>query len=1065
LQRLDDWILEERVGSGGLADVYRAVASSGEGRAVALKVLREPERSVAHRKRFLREGRLLARMSHPGLPRCMGAIDGEQPYLVLELLKGRTLSDRIKAGGPLDPRQASLVAIGILRVLAYLHEHGIVHRDVKSSNVYLADDRRVMLLDLGLAADPTDPLTTTLGDVMGTYAYMAPEQLSGAEVDHRCDLYSLGVTLYEALAGVRPYQARGAAGYLQAGRESEPPPLTELCPDAPARLLDTVTRLMARDPTARPSSAGIALAMLTGSGGVQRSLEPPPMVGRAAAIGAIQAVMDAGGVAIITGEIGSGTSRVANWALSTARSEGFETIALRCTGRGPPHDIIDQLARDLGRLSGPVDPDPYLLGQALADQAAEGPLLIVVESAEQCSPAAGDALARILRAARSAAVVVTGVRPPGQITGHEVQLRALTVNEVTQLLRGMLGTHAPPAGLASRLHKMSGGLPAIVVLAVKELVARQALWCEGVGDDGGSLWRLDRTVPMTPTTGLVRLFGEVLAGLSDPSRRLLELLSVAGTALPVDVALEVAGVDASGVDTGPLLRAGLVELFERDQDEWLRLRRPAVGVLVVRQVSRLRQVRIHRALAASLAKLPASSWRDSRVAWHRAHGAEGARAPAALLALAEQLSADDLHASALEVLGRASSLPGVSPDISARLAAARGESLEALGRREEAAEALNAARRLAEDLGDQSLVARTLVDLAAVYQGMGDERRAANLADEALDILDLYPDDPALPRALLLAADNLHAAARPDEAAELYHRCIDVAMTYGRGRFAAIAHGALGVMLAEEGQLEDAVRHLDQETAYLRLHHLRSELITALYRMGRCQRRLGHVDLALEALDEAEHLATAAELDYERALIGIGHAAVWLSLGDLAQARRRLRASRVAIDPDARSAMRLAYREVQLEARLEAGDHQAALATCQAAEVEASRAGHLAVGAYFLGITGVLTADAGALTESMDVLSRGGDRRLAARLLLLGATVGGDAEVLASAEEETRACGDRFLLLEVLYASGSPEHRQEAAAVAERIFDHLSPALAEVFERKPSVRWALARRGSDDSTG
>lgn len=1063
MQRLDDWILEERIGSGGLADVYRAVPA-GEGRPVALKVLREPERSVAHRKRFLREGRLLARMSHPGLPRCMGAVDGEQPYLVIELLRGRTLSDRIKAGGPLDPRQASFVAIGILRVLAYLHEHGIVHRDVKSSNVYLADDRRVMLLDLGLAADPTDPLTTTLGDVMGTYAYMAPEQLSGAEVDHRCDLYSLGVTLYEALAGVRPYQARGAAGYLQAGREAEPPPLTELCPDAPARLLDTASRLMARDPAARPSSAGIALAMLTGSGGVQRSLEPPPMVGRAAAIGAIQAVMDAGGIVVVTGEIGSGTSRMASWALRTARDEGFETIALRCTNRGPPQDVIDQLARDLGRLSGPVDSEPYALGMALADQAAEGPLLIAIESAEQCSPAAGEALARILRAVPNASVVVTGVRPPPHITGHVVQLRALTVNEVTQLLRGMLGTHSPPAGLATRLHHMSGGLPAIVVLAVKELVARQALWCEGLGDDGGSLWRLDRTVPMTPTTGLVRLFGEVLASLPDNARRLLELLAVAGEALPVEVALQVSGLDPSGVDQGPLLRTGLAEIESRADGEWLRLRRPAVGALVVRQVSSHRQVRMHQGLADALAGLPHSPWREQRVAWHRAHGAEGSKAPAALLALAEHLHDQGLDADALEVLSKATAHHSASPVITARIAVVRGEALESLGRREEAAEALNAGRRLAEDLGDESLLARALVDLATVYRGLGDERRAATLADEALDILDGRPDDPSLPRALLLAADNLHAGARPDEAADLYHRCIDVAMTHDRTHFAAIAHGALGVMLAEEGHLEDAMRHLGQEAGFLRTQNMRVELVGALYRSATCLRRMGRIAEAIAALDEAEHLAATAELHYERALVGIGRAAIELALGDLEAARRTLRTARNAIEPDARSSMRLAYREVQLEVRLLSGDHQAALATCQAAEVEAARAGHIAVGAYFLGIMGVLTADAEALIEAMEVLGRGGDRRLAARLLLLGATVGGDAEVLASAEEEARACGDRFLILEVLHASGSPEHRDEAAKVVDEITAHLPKSQLEVFSRRPSVRWARARRGSDDNS-
>ncbi|MCB9779511.1 MAG: protein kinase [Alphaproteobacteria bacterium] len=1059
MDRLDDWVIEERIGAGGLADVFRALpVGAADARPVALKVLREPDRSVAHTKRFLREGRLLSRMSHPGLPRCQGAVDGERPYIVMELLRGLTLSERIKSQGPLDPGQVSLIAENVLRVLAFLHEQGIVHRDVKSSNIYLADDRRVMLLDLGLAADPNDPLTTTLGDVMGTYAYMAPEQLSGAEVDHRCDLYSLGITLYEALAGVRPYQARGAAGYLQAGRESEPPPLGELCPDAPTRLIDTISRLMARDPAARPSSAGIALAMLTGAGGVKRGLEPPPMVGRAAAMGAIQAAMDVGGVVLVTGEIGSGTSRMASWALDVARKESFDTVALRCTNRGPPHDVVDQLARDLGRFVGPLEPDPRILGQALADQVAEGPLLVVIEGAEQCRTATGEALARIIAQAPGAAVVITGVRAPPHVTGHEVKLRPLTLPESTQLLRGMLGTHSPPAGLAAQLHHMSAGLPAIEVLAVKELVARGALWCEGVGDDGTSLWRLDRTVPLTPTTGLVRLFGEVLAGLPDGARALLELLAVAGEALPLELALEVADLDPSGHDQGPLLRTGLCRLEQRDDGEWLVLRRPAVGTLVFRQVPPARQQAIHRGLGAALARLPDSDWKAQRVAWHQAHGTAGADAPAALLALAEQLAVQGHEATALSVLQRAGAHARVSPGVTARLATLRGEVLEGLGRREDAAEALNAARRPAEDLADDTLLARILVDLAVTYRGMGDERRAATLADEALDILDQRPDDPSLPRALLLSADDLYAGARPDQAAELYHRCIEVAIHQDRPRFAARAHGALGVMLAEEGHLADAVVHLQQEASFLRLRSMPRELCSCLYRIAICRRRLGEFDGAFEALDEAEGLDSTGELPYHRALLRIGRASVLLVLGDRDQARRVLREARHALDPDARASVRLAYREIQLEARLLAGDHQAALATCQSAEVEAARSGFLAVGAYFLGIMGVLTADAEALTEAMEILGRGGDRRLAARLLLLGAEVGGDAEVLASAEEEARASGDQLLLLEVLHASGSEAQRAEAASIVERVSPHVPSEFQDTFGEIPAVRWATGVR-------
>ena len=262
---LGGWVLEEKVGVGGLAEVWRATKG---GRTVALKVLRERDDSHAHRSRFLREGRLLLRLDHPGLPRCYEVHDGDQPYLALELLEGETLSSRIRRLGRLPFEQVTAIADYLLRILAYLHERGIVHRDVKSSNVFLADDRRVMLFDLGLSADPTDPLTTTLGDVMGTYAYMAPEQIAGAEIDHRSDLYSLGVTLYEAIAGERPFRGRGAAEFLQAHREGKAPSLAERLPDAPARLIDAIEQLMARDPVARPSSATIGLALLKGAGGV-----------------------------------------------------------------------------------------------------------------------------------------------------------------------------------------------------------------------------------------------------------------------------------------------------------------------------------------------------------------------------------------------------------------------------------------------------------------------------------------------------------------------------------------------------------------------------------------------------------------------------------------------------------------------------------------------------------------------------------------------------------------------------------------------------------------------------
>lgn len=1058
MEQLGEWILEECIGSGGLADVYRAVSSDGQGRTVALKVLREPDRSVAHRKRFLREGRLLARLSHPGLPRCLGSVDGPQPYLVLELLRGRTLSSRIKDSGPLDPSAVDIIATGLLRVLALLHQNGVVHRDVKSSNIYLAEDRRVLLLDLGLAADPTDPLTTTLGDVMGTYAYMAPEQLSGANVDHRCDLYSLGVTLYEALAGTRPYQARGAAGYLLAGRESAPAPLVESCPDAPARLLDLVSRLMQRDPASRPSSASVALAIYTGSSGVRRELEAPPLVGRAAPMGAVQAVLDSGGRVAVTGEIGAGTTAMASWALNLARKSGFETIALRCSPRAQPDDLLNTLARDLSVLVGPVPAEVEALGKALSDQAHEGPLLLVVEGVEHIAPPAAVRLAEVLSLAPNLACVLFGVRKPDGIAAHEVRLRPLTLHEVNLLVRGMLNTFTPPNGLTAYLHKTSGGMPAIVVLAVKELVARQALWFEGVADDGNSSWRLDRTVPLAPTTGLVQLFGEVLASLGPTARRLMEVMSLAAEPLPEELILDTGEADRSGVDLGPLLAAGLAGRENRPDGDWVGLRRPALGTLVLRQVAPERQQRLHNRLVEGLGALPPSRWRSERIDWHRAHGKQGEEAPAALLELAEKLVESGHLNEALGVLHTASERHEPPPAVLARIALVRGECLNALGRRHEATEALNAARRLGEDLEDEGLLGRVLIALAAVYQGLGDEPRAASLVEEALDILDHRPSDPALPRALLLAGENRHAAARPDEAADLLHRCIDLASAQGRPYYAALAHGALGVMLAEEGGLSDGIRQIEEQVSFFEASGHVAEQVDALVRLARYRVRLGRLDLATDALHRAESLAAVLDLPFAREAVHIGRAACSLALGDTAQAAEELKLARSALDPDASSTLRLDYRLLMLELRLQKHDHQAAIATCEQAELEAARAGFRAVGAWFLGVMGVLTADAEALTQSMGVLSQGGDRRQTALLLLLGATVGGDAEVLRSAEEEARASNDVFTLLAVLHASGTPEDHREAKALTGQIRVHLPSSMLEAFGRSPAVRWAERAR-------
>ncbi len=1051
-QILGDWVLEESIGSGGLAEVWRAYHRHS-GAPAALKILREPDRSESHRERFLREGFLLSRLEHPGIVRCLTVCREPRPFLVLELLRGETLSERLRESGQLPIQLVSSMADSLLQSLGYLHEHGIIHRDVKSSNIFLTDNQRILLLDLGLATDPDHPLLTTLGDVMGTYAYMAPEQLAGAPVDNRSDLYSLGITLYEALAGRRPYRAKDAAGYLQALRHSTHHPLSQRRPETPIRLLDLVSRLMARDPADRPGSAFIARALLTTSDN-RRELRPPPLLGRAAAKGGVQGVLDGGGILILLGEIGSGTSRLASYTLHQARLEGMESIALRCRAGAHPLSPIRQLHRDLSTIVENVPATVEAIGGALRDLVAEGPLLLLIEDIQHCPPETLEQLSRIIQISRDLSVVITGTAPPEELDGHIIVLRPLQATESHRLVSEMLGTSSPPAGLAEHLHRISDGQPGIIVAGLRELVERESLQCTGIDDNGMLRWELDPSAPLEPTAALARLYGDTLSELERPARRILEVIAIAGESMPLDIILNLTGGHPSGEDLGVLLKRGLISRTIHDGAEWISLRRPAIGSLLLNQLPPDHQRLIHRSLAAALALSPTSDWQEQLIAWHRAYGAPPESASEALVMLGEDLFARGQPSRALSVLDRARTHIVEAPRlIQARLEIARGEVLKVRGRLEEAMVSLARGRDIAESLHDPLLQARALVSTAEVHDHQGFKQQAAVLAEEALALLEERRDSPTTLKALLLAANSHRLGARRVQASAMLNRCIDLGVDQDRREFAAQAHGSLGAMLAEDGDLQGAISHIEQETAYARLHRDPAWLVRALCRLSTCHRQIGRLDLARDDLNEAEHLARSAELPYELARTQIARATLHLVLGDLDRVGQLLSSTRIALHAGARTDLKLAYRELVAHYRLAEGDRLAALATFQAAEAEADRTGFAILGAYFLGMIGVLTADPDALLEAMDLLEDTGDRRLSATLLYYGGTVGGDAEVLEFAVEEARVSGDLFLLLEVLHATGGSRAQQEARRIVARIESSLPGDLAGFFLNHPAVAW------------
>jgi eukaryotic-like serine/threonine-protein kinase len=244
-----------RLGVGGMATVYLAEDSS-LGRKVALKVMAERYAEDGEFvERFRREAQAAARLNHPNIIAVYDRGEAEgRPYIAMEYLQGRTLKQLIQKDGPLPPERAIAMAMQVLAGLRYAHEHGVVHRDVKPHNVLVGDDGRIKVTDFGIA-HAGDPQMTEVGSIVGTAQYLSPEQARGRAVGPQTDIYSLGVVLYEMLAGRVPFEGDSSVAIAMQHVSDEPPPLRALAPDVPESLALVVAHSMLKDPAQRYASA------------------------------------------------------------------------------------------------------------------------------------------------------------------------------------------------------------------------------------------------------------------------------------------------------------------------------------------------------------------------------------------------------------------------------------------------------------------------------------------------------------------------------------------------------------------------------------------------------------------------------------------------------------------------------------------------------------------------------------------------------------------------------------------------------------------------------------------
>lgn len=249
--------LGRHLGEGGFGAVYEATHQE-TGQRVALKFLhgsKEMEPEVQNR--FVREVALLQKLKHENIVRHFEAgLHEGSIYCAMELVECGTLKDVLKSRGQLPWREAAEVAMQLCRALEHAHEKGCVHRDLKPGNLYLSEDGLVKLGDLGLARDLTQSRLTVEGQTVGTWRYMAPEQIIGeANIDGRLDLYATGCMLFEMVAGRVPFDGPNFYAIFDQHLESSPPRLDVWAKDCPTALADLVDQLLQKKPKDRPQSA------------------------------------------------------------------------------------------------------------------------------------------------------------------------------------------------------------------------------------------------------------------------------------------------------------------------------------------------------------------------------------------------------------------------------------------------------------------------------------------------------------------------------------------------------------------------------------------------------------------------------------------------------------------------------------------------------------------------------------------------------------------------------------------------------------------------------------------
>jgi tetratricopeptide (TPR) repeat protein len=793
--RFGRYRIESEVGSGGLATVYRA--HDDDNRVVALKLL-DAWSTDEEMERFRREYDAVADLEHPNIVRVLetGQTHGRS-WIALEYVDGEDLDEVLRRwkAQPDSSRFPTVerIARGLCKALAHIHDRGLIHRDLKPGNILVTAAGDPKLSDFGVVKDMEGSSVTEAGRLVGTIAYMAPEQIADEPLDGRTDLYALGAVLYTMLTLRRPIEADTVHGYLARHLTEVPPPPHELDPAVPPKLERVANRLLQKDPKRRYGTARAVIRALDATEGEAAQ----QLYGREALLLRWTRMLEAGqrGVVILEGPAGSGRSTLMRAFELAAQERGLTAHRL-------PHRVSD---------SAPVLDGDVLFLDDLED-AAPGALTHIERAVRNALSGAGPT---VVLSQRTETAPARNWR--WAASAEPWPLMPLRSRDLVALLRDRGVPTAPATGLAKRLAETVVAHPGALHALVDVLIEEGWL----VPDVHGL--RATRTVAAfreedLPVPAATRRHMEsVLTALDADESELIELVAVVGRPVGASLIGRCATRPARVPSTlDRLLEAELLTTVDDSDDVTLKLVHPLFGTVARRAMSAGRRQQRHEAIARALRRQRRRGASAREAAYHLAEAGLAHEAIPLLLRSARSEARAGRYSKVLRLLERANELePAASAHLDARsidkyrrdALSLRGSSLLATGRWQEALPSLEEALALARVNGEPAEVSRALCDLGRVMYRLGRHERARTLLTRALDHEGL--GEVRRGRARRALADIHLQRGELDRSEELFHEAITEANVAGNRDGEARARRGYANVLGLKGDLGHAAEQLD----------------------------------------------------------------------------------------------------------------------------------------------------------------------------------------------------------------------------------------------------------------